>query len=124
MAGWPLLPDGGVGSKLKRAEELRRRGCDINILSEEAFLELVGRKTRQRSIVPKTHSAEEVCKQLNLSSEVLQRWEQFGLIHPVDGLYDFQDLVSLRTLAELMERGVRPEIIAKSLQSLASILPQ
>jgi tetratricopeptide (TPR) repeat protein len=124
MAGWPLLPDGGVGSKLKRAEELRRRGCDISILSEEAFLELVGRKNRQRSIVPKTHSAAEVCKRLGLSSEVLQRWEQFGLIHPVDGLYDFQDLVSLRTLAELVERGVRPEIIAKSLQSLASILPE
>src|SRR6185436_14576731 len=65
-----------------------------------------------------------VSKRLNLSLEVLQRWEQFGLIHPVDGLYDFQDLVSLRTLAELVERGVRPEIIAKSLQSLASILPE
>jgi len=124
MAGWPLLADGGVASKLKRAEELRRRGCDIRILSEEAFLELLGRKSRQQPVVPKTHSAAEVCRRLRLSSEALQRWEQFGLIRPVEGLYDFQDLVSLRTIAELVERGVRPEVIAKSLQSLASILPE
>ena len=26
MGGWPLLPDGGVGIKLKPAEELRQRG--------------------------------------------------------------------------------------------------
>ena len=124
MEGWPLLPDGGVGSKLKRAEELRRRGCDIRILSEEGFLELLGRKHQHQPLVPKTHPAAEVCKRLKLSPEALQRWEQFGLIRPVDGLYDFQDLVSLRTIAELVERGVRPEIIAKSLQSLASILPE
>lgn len=123
MGGWPLLPDGGVGSKLKRAEELRRRGCGIRIISEEAFLELLGRKNRRQPVVPKTHSAAEVCKRLRLPPEALQRWEQFGLIRPVDGLYDFQDLVSIRTLAELVERGVRPEVIAKSLQSLASILP-
>jgi tetratricopeptide (TPR) repeat protein len=123
MDGWPLLPDGGVGSKLKRAEELRRRGCGIRILSEEGFLELLGRKHQQQPLVPKTHSAAEVCKRLRLSPEALQRWEQFGLIRSVNGLYDFQDLVSLRTIAELVERGVRPEIIAKSLQSLASILP-
>lgn len=124
MAGWPLLADGGIGSKLKRAEELRQRGCDIRILSEEAFLELLGRKNRVETDVPKTHSAADVCKRLRLSSEALQRWEQFGLIHPVDGFYDFQDLVSIRTIAELVDRGVRLETIAKSLQSLASILPE
>ena len=51
------------------------------------------------------------------------RWAQFGLIRPVDGLYDFQDLVSLRTLAELFERGVRPEIIAKSLLAALQATP-
>jgi hypothetical protein len=51
------------------------------------------------------------------------RWEQFGLIRPVHGHYDFQDLVSLRTLAELVERGVRPEIIAKSLLAALQAIP-
>ena len=123
MGGWPLLADGGVGNKLKRAEELRQRGCGIKILSEEAFLEVLGRKHQYQPEVPKTHRAAEVCKRLHLSPAALQRWEQFGLIRPVDGFYDFQDLVSLRTIAELVERGVRPETIAMSLQSLASILP-
>lgn len=123
MDGWPLLPDGRVGSKLKRGEQLRRSGCGIRILSEEVFLELLGRKRCHPSHLPKTHPAAEVCRRLKLTPEALQRWEQFGLIRPIDGLYDFQDLVSLRTIAELVERGVRPEVIARSLHSLASILP-
>ena len=123
MSGWPLLPDGGVGNKLKRAEELRRSGCGIRILSEEAFLELLGRRNPNREVAQKSHPAAEVCERLKLSAESLRRWEQFGLIRSVGGLYDFQDLVSLRTIAELVERGVRPETIAKSLQSLGSVLP-
>jgi hypothetical protein len=116
MDGWPLLPDGGVGNKLKRAEELRRNGCGIRILSEEAFLELLGRNNRHRSVVPKTNPAAEVCRRLKLSPEALQRWEQFGLIRPVDGLYDFQDLVSLRTIAELVDAGSARDHL-KSLQA-------
>jgi len=123
MDGWPLLPDGRVGGKLKRAEELRRRGHDIRILSEEAFLELLGRKHRHEPHFRKTHDAAEVCRRLRLSPEALERWEQFGLVRSEQGRYDFQDLVSLRTISELVERGVRPETIARSLQSLASVLP-
>src|SRR5439155_13643662 len=52
-----------------------------------------------------------------------RRWEQFGLVRSQQGLYDFQDLVSLRTLAELVNRGIKPANIAKSLQTLASVLP-
>jgi tetratricopeptide (TPR) repeat protein len=123
MEGWPLLPDGMISSKLKRAEELSRRGHSIRIISEEAFLELAGRKTRQQRIFQKAYPAEEVCKLLRLPADTLRRWEQFGLIRSQNGLYDFQDLVSLRTIAELVGRGVRPEIIGKSLKALGVVLP-
>ncbi len=123
MGGWPLLPDGMVSSKLSRAEELIRSGHNIRILSEESFLELAGRRERQLQTSLKTYPAAEVSRLLKLSTETLSRWEQFGLVHSREGLYDFQDLVSLRTIAELVRRGVRPETIATSLQGLASVLP-
>src|SRR5215831_8760389 len=42
MEGWPLLADGMVSSKLKRAEEFIQKGFPIKIVSEEVFLELAG----------------------------------------------------------------------------------
>lgn len=123
MEGWPLLPDGMVSNKLKRAEELIQRGHPIRVISEETFLELSGRKQRQLRPFQKTYLAGEVCRLLKLPPEALRRWEQFGLIESQDGRYDFQDLVSLRTIAELVGRGVRPETIARSLRAVASVLP-
>jgi tetratricopeptide (TPR) repeat protein len=123
MEGWPLLADGRISNKLKRAEELIRRGHGIRIISEQTFLELTGRKSYHQPLFQKTYRSEEVCKLLKLSTETLQRWEQFGLIRSQDGLYDFQDLVSLRTITELVNRGVRTETIGKSLRALESILP-
>jgi tetratricopeptide (TPR) repeat protein len=122
MEGWPLLPDGMISSKLKRAEELTRRGFPVQIISEAVFLELAGRKERRTSL-HKTHPAADVCKLLKISPGILRRWEQFGLVRSEAGSYDFQDLVSLRTLVELVNRGVKIATLAKSLKELASLLP-
>jgi tetratricopeptide (TPR) repeat protein len=122
MEGWPLLPDGMISSKLKRAEELIKRGFPVRVVSESAFLELADRKERQASL-RKTYPAADVCKLLQISPETLLRWEQFGLVQSETGSYDFQDLISLRTLVELVNRGVRASTLAKSLKDLASVLP-
>ena len=122
MCGWPLLPDGQVSDKLRRAEKLVRNGFEIRIVSELVFLELAELAERQSQLW-KAYSGAEVCRLLNLRPETLQRWEQFGLVHSHNGLYDFQDLVSLQTICELVGRGVRPETVAQSLQGLASVLP-
>jgi len=39
MCGWPLLPDGQVSDKLRRAEKLVRNGFEIRIVSELFLLE-------------------------------------------------------------------------------------
>jgi len=122
MQGWPLLSDGMVSSKLKRAEEFVRKGFPIKIVSEAVFLELAGR-TECHSVSRKTYPAAEVCKVLKISPETLRRWEQFGLVRSEAGAYDFQDLVSLRTLVDLVNRGVKPATLAKSLRDLASLVP-
>ncbi|MEW5974361.1 MAG: tetratricopeptide repeat protein [Acidobacteriota bacterium] len=122
MEGWPLLPNGMISAKLRRAEALASQGSPIRILSEAGFLELVGIRDRASSF-RKAYPAEEVCRLLGISAEVLRRWEQFSLVRSDEGRYDFQDLVSLRTIAELVRRGVKPMVLAKSLERLASILP-
>ena len=122
MGGWPLLPSGEVSAALQRAEELNRRGAAIRIISEEEFLEEAGQKPRGPAL-EKRYTADEICDLTGVNREKLRRWEQLGLIRSAAGRFDFQDLISLRTLTELIERGVRPEVINRSLKGLASILP-
>lgn len=122
MGGWPLLPDGTVSNKLKRAEELNRDGCSIRVIPELIFLELAGRQVRPFD-ASKTYPTEKVYSLLKIEPEVLRRWEQLSLVRSQDGCYDFQDLVSLRTIAALVGQGVKPKTIAKSLQALAGVLP-
>jgi tetratricopeptide (TPR) repeat protein len=122
MEGWPLLPDGTVSNKLKRAEKLNREGRSIGVIPELVFLELAGRQARP-SDSSKTYPAEKVYSLLKIEPDALRRWEQLSLVHSQDGCYDFQDLVSLRTIGALVSQGVRPQTIAKSLQALAGVLP-
>jgi tetratricopeptide (TPR) repeat protein len=122
MRGWPLLADGSVSAKLRRAEELNARGCRIDIISELRFLELANLRPAQPEQW-KAYSAEEVCAALNVNPDMLRHWERFGLIRASEGRYDFQDLVSLQALAEMVQRGVKIEAIAASLHHLAARIP-
>ena len=122
MLGWPLLPDGTVSNKLRRAEILRGQGQTLSILSEADFLELSGR-IESPTLSQKTYTAHDVCEILSLDAAQVDRWDQFGLVRSTNGLYDFQDLVSLQTLMDLVSRGVRPETIAASLLRWAEVLP-
>lgn len=121
MEGWPLLPDGTVSRKLSYAEKLRAQGYPVRIISEMEFLEITGR-SEHRAELQKSYPARQVCEILNISPDTLARWEQFGLIRSVNGNYDFQDLISVRTIAALVAQGVQPVTIAKSLHELASVL--
>jgi len=122
MGGWPLLPSGEVSSALQRAEELNLGGAAIRIISEEEFLEDAGEKPCGLAL-EKRYTADEICDLTGITRDKLRRWEQIGLIRSGGGRFDFQDLISLRTLTELIERGVRPEVINRSLKGLASVLP-
>lgn len=122
MGGWPLLPDGQVSAALHRAEHFRRHGSHLQIISEDEFLERVGRKP-VRHPAEKTYDAEELCALTGIQPEQLRRWEQLSLVRSYDGRFDFQDLVSLRTLADLIGQGATPEAINRSLRGLAAVLP-
>lgn len=122
MDGWPLAPDGRVPSKLQRAEDMARLGAPLEILSEAAFLERIGLGS-QTSELRKSYPADTVAAIVGVSIEQVRRWEHLGLVHSDHGRYDFQDIVSLRTLTELMQRGVDPRVIRRSIRQLARVLP-
>lgn len=122
MEGWPLFADGRISNKLKHAEEINKLYGFPQIVSESAFLEMAGLQEKKCEL-RKTYSSPEVCRLLGIEPEVLERWEQFSLIGSQDGMFDFQDIVTLRMIVTLLHKGVRCETIATSIRGLASILP-
>jgi len=122
MAGWPLAEDGGVSRKLRQAADINRRGGRVRVISESAFLKRIGR-VDDGSEISKSYPADTICQITGLNGESLICLEALGLVSPADGLYDYQDLVSLQTIAALLKEGVQPERIAGSLHSLRAVLP-
>src|SRR5262249_37403254 len=114
MRGWPLMNSGRVTTKLSEAERLRAAGGSIRVLSETQFREILGLESPPE-IVAKSLTAQQVCTALGVDTRTLQRWEHCGLVRAHDGLYDFRDLVSLRTVTGLVARGVSPVVIRQSL---------
>jgi len=122
MRGWPLRSDGSVSKRLERAEALNRRGARIRIISERTFLEITGFSQPSESPA-KTFDADHVCRLMKIDPQTLRRWEQFGLVQASGGRYDFQDLVSVQTIVDLVGRGVRVDTISRSITELSGLLP-
>src|SRR5262245_47517469 len=124
MLGWPLMNSGQVTKKLADAERLRAAGKPVKVVSETEFRELVGLDPPTAAGAgEKPITAESVCSALGIDARILQRWEHSGLVRSREGRYDFHDLLSLRTVTNLVARGVSPNVIRKSLDALASFLP-
>jgi tetratricopeptide (TPR) repeat protein len=122
LDGWPVLEDGSVSVKLQRAEALNRSGAHIRIAPETVLREMTG---VAEPAVPVTngYTAAQVSDLLGLDDTTLHRWEVQGLVHSRGGRYDFRDIVSLRTIAELVANGVSIRTIGRSIRGLASVLP-
>src|SRR5690606_37773950 len=113
---------GAVSRQLRRGEELAARGARLRIVSEAEFREIVGLDPREAS-EGKAYNAEQIAAMTGVDPLTLRRWVQLSLVRSRDGRYDFRYIVSLRTIADLVSLGVRPEVIASSLHALARVLP-
>jgi tetratricopeptide (TPR) repeat protein len=122
MKGWPLLESGRVSKSLGAAESMRERGHPVKIVSEQDFREMAGLDPAPAR-VEKSLDAAQVARALGIDRKALDRWAQLGLVRPHDGRYDFQDLVSLKTVTDLVARGVSPIVIRQSLEGLARVVP-
>ncbi len=65
---------------------------------------------------------------LSISDKQLGQWEKMQFVRALqpggDDFYNFRDLISLRTTKQLLENGVSPDRLRRSLQSLAKKLSE
>lgn len=119
--GLPLLETGALPRSLVRAEALVKAGARLRILTERTFRELIGLDpapaTEEKSL-----EAAQVAAALGVEPAALERWEHLGLVRSSGGRYDFRDLVTLRTVTDLVARGVPPLTIQRSLEGLTGLI--
>ena len=127
LRGLPIRADGRVTRALERAEALRRAGVEIRILGEDDFLAMLrgGGEVAggAQGGATKRYPLGEVASLVGVEPEMIERWEHLGLVRSGAGLYDFQDIVSLQSIASLVRSGASPGAIWRSLDGLSSVLP-
>jgi len=120
MRGWALRDDGRISRKIEEAEAGRARGWRIRLIGEQELIELAGGGRRAGGGPFTLEQAAEAC---GVEAAQVRRWEFAGLVRSRDGFFDFQDIVSLRTLAELRGRGVALATVGASLERLRGLVP-
>jgi tetratricopeptide (TPR) repeat protein len=114
--GWPLLDDGRPSNKLSRAA-----AYNIPVANERRFLEWIG-KTVPDS-VQKTYSADQIAALSKLSSDMVLKLAQLGLLDERGGCFGFRDLASARQIAKLLADGVRLSEITRAVSQIRKWLP-
>lgn len=106
-----------------RAERLLEAGLPLRIVSEGAFLQMLGLVARPAEPGAGAWTREAACRILDLDAATLRRWEALGLVAPQSGRLDFRDLVALRTVRGLEAQGVAAAEIARASRGFARALP-
>lgn len=125
--GWPLRKDGRVSRNLRHAELCQRKGQPVEILQEQQLLERLG-MTGQASAIGRRLTAAELAKHLKLPGTKIRSWVQAGLLIPAEtqqgvAYFDFQQAAGVRALSRLLESGVRPERLERTMRRLRQWLP-
>jgi DNA-binding transcriptional MerR regulator len=125
--GWPLEDDGHASVKLQEAVEQINQGTPLQILRESDWLRLLGLEQRDRD-VQRVFTPAMLQQKLGIPVTLVRRWERLGLIQPVQRVYrlpyfDFQEVVGVRRLQEMLEAGIPRDRIEASLSSLLDHFP-
>lgn len=124
--GWPLEDNGHPSQKLQQVTEWRVQGLHIKLINESEWLYLLGLHNRQQE-VHRLYTPAMLSQLLSLSVNVIRRWERLGLIKAVRRVFrlpyfDFQEVASVRRLAELMDAGVSRHELEVSLSKLKDVM--
>ena len=124
--GWPLEDDGQPSVKLQQVMQWRGEGLNIRIVNESEWLHLLGLEQRRREVHRLTTPAM-LSQMLDVSVNVIRRWERIGLIKAVRKVYrlpyfDYQEVASARRLSQLLAAGVPRREIEASLGKLQEVL--
>ena len=114
--GWPLLDDGRPSNKLSRAN-----AYGIPVANERRFLEWIGKAVPDS--VHKTYSADRLAALSKLSSDMILKLAQLGLLDERGGCFGFRDLASARQIAKLLADGVRLSEIIRAVSQIRKWFP-
>ena len=125
--GLPLEGDGRPTQNLQRARQLRAMGSEIELLTEDAFLERVGLVDRPTA-VHRSYTIRQLSQFLRVPGRTIRAWMRAGLIQPVEvvhrlAYFDFHEAASAKTLCELSQAGVTTQVLRDSFEQLRHWLP-
>jgi tetratricopeptide (TPR) repeat protein len=120
--GWPLEKDGRLSSNLRKARALQRKGFRIAVLTEEELLARLGLESPAEGI-SRLYSTAQLARLLKIPGDRIRRWAAAGAIRPVKtsqgiSYFDYRQVVSARTMSGLVESGVRPELLRRSIEQM------
>jgi tetratricopeptide (TPR) repeat protein len=122
--GWPLQNDGRLTNKLRKAQSLKRAGYKITVVAEEEFLARLGLEPHPEG-VRRLYSTAQLSRLLRIPGDRLRKWMAAGLIQAVDSvngvsIFDYTQVVSARTLADLLHAGVNADRVRRSIRQMQS----
>lgn len=120
--GWPLQPDGRLSRKLQRAHELRQKGSTPEVVPEERFLRSLD-LPHLASEVCQSYTLGELTRLLDVPRRRIEAWQRNGLLTPTGAHYeipcfDFRQVAAARSLLKLLNGGVQPRRLVRSLWQL------
>jgi tetratricopeptide (TPR) repeat protein len=120
--GLPFQKDGRLSSKLRKARYLQRKGFRIAVLTEEELLARLGLESPAEG-VSRLYSTAQLARILKVTGACIRRWAAAGVIRPVKTVqgisyFDYCQVVSARTMGGLVEAGVRPERLRRSIEQM------
>jgi DNA-binding transcriptional MerR regulator len=121
--GWPLEEDGAASQKLAQVTQLLAEGAEIRVVGESDWLHLIGLNERREEI-QRSYTPAMLSRLLDVPVGMIRRWSRIGLIRPVRRVcrlpyFDFREVASAQRLAKLLDEGVRPEVLERSLTELS-----
>ena len=128
QGGLPLGHDGKPTAQLEKARRFKTHGCNLEIITEEEFVEKLG-LDRGAEGIRRRYTVIQLARILKLPGERLRSWLKQGLIAPAEtvnrvALFDFHQVAAARTLCDLIESGLAPAEIRKGLEQLRRLLPE
>jgi tetratricopeptide (TPR) repeat protein len=126
--GWPKDDlDDTANQVFRRARRLKACGYNIELTSEEDFLDRLG-LSQSAGAIRGPHTIGDLSKMLEISSVRLRRWLRAGLIHPTSTqfqipYFDFHQVAFIKHLHESIEQGASTAGLRRGLEQCREFLP-
>ena len=125
--GWPLRADGRPSGNMTRARRLKQQSAPLSIVSETAFLQLLGLTDKVEDL-QRLFTTAQLSRILEVPAPEIRSWMRRKLIRPAKvarrlAWFDFREVAMARTLHTLTSAGISATRIGRSIRELAQWLP-